>query len=267
MARHSLTYEQASGKVFAYEELNADLSPSLRRLLALFTIARASTRDVMTRLLGYDSSVLFRDYSRRWWLVLSTSGLARHWDGFKERGQYEGLTAACKWLRREVTPEEWKLFKCRAGVPIGFRLWNRSETPKGAVIWTKGGCWDKKSPFTKLLVLREPLPERPLLQRYQRRLGHHRVRVLDHEVMYQVDPDKVSVPEAKRRVVEYVRRRIPEMVGYRRDRMSPAVAAWFFQTEIPAGGQRYVGPRLDWRRGSPRTYVDRTQRRQRSWNW
>ena len=265
MARYSLTYQQACAKVVAFEEVNADLSRRTRRLLALFTIARASTRGVIKQILGYDSAVLFRDHAKRWWMVLSYSGLHPYWEGFRDRGQNEGLTAACKWLRREVTREQWELFRRRSGATIGFRLWNRSETPKGDVIWTKAGCWDRKSSFTKLLVLKEHLPERPLLQRYQRRLGHDRVRLLERELMYEIDPDKITPPKAKQRAVQYVRRRIPEMLGANRTEMSPAVAAWFFQIEVPVGGYRYVGPRVERGRRAPRVYVDRTQRRQRSW--
>ena len=265
MARYSLDARQANDKVVAYEEVNADLPRQTRRLLALFTIARASTRGVIAQILGYDSAVLFRDHAKRWWMVLSRSGLSRYWDGFKERGQNEGLTAACKWLRREVTPEEWKLFERRAGVPIGFKLWNRSTKPKGDVIWTKQGCWDRKSPFTKILVLGEHLPERPLLQLYQRRLGHDYVRLLERELIHEINPDKMTPHQAKQRAAQYVQRRIPEMVRYKRSEMSPAVAAWFFQTEIPVGGYRYVGPHVQRGRRSPRTYVDRTARRQRSW--
>jgi hypothetical protein len=265
MARHSLTYEQADAKVVAYEDLNADVPQPLRRLLALFTIARATTRGVVAEFVGYDSAVPFRDYSRRWWLVLSASGLGRHWEGFRERGQNEGLTSACKWLRREVTPEQWKLFKRRAGVPVGFRLWNRSRKPKGDVIWTKGGCWDRKSSFTRLLVLKEPLPERPAFLRYQRRLGPDRVRLLERELMHMIDPDQVTVSEAKQLAVDYVRSRIAELVGPGRDQMGPAAAAWFFQQEIPVGDHRYVGARPARARRYPITYVDRTRRRQRSW--
>ena len=266
MARYSLDARQANARVVAYEEVNADIPQPTRRRLALFTIARASTRGVIAQILGYDSAVLFRDHAKRWWMVLNRSGLSRYWDGFKERGQYEGLTEACKWLRREVTPEEWKLFKRRAGVPIGFKLWNRSTKPKGDVIWTKQGCWDRKSPFTKILVLGEHLPERPLWQPYQRRLGPLYVRLLERECFHMVDPEELGVPDAKYRAVEHVRRRIPEMIGYRREIMSKAVAAWFFQTEIPVGGYRYVGPRPQRGRSCQRTYVDRTARRQRSWN-
>ena len=68
MARHSLTYQQANARVVAFEQANSDLLAHTRRLMALFTIARASTRPVMTRLLGYDSAVIFRDTSRRWWM-------------------------------------------------------------------------------------------------------------------------------------------------------------------------------------------------------
>lgn len=134
------------------------------------------------------------------------------------------------------------------------------------MLWSKQGSWDAKSPFTKLLVLKQHLPERPLLQRYQRRLGHDRVRFLERELMYLVNPDKLTPPEAKQRAVEYVRRRIPQMLGLNGTEMSPAVAAWFFQTEIPVGGYRYVGPRPPRGRLFPRTYVDRTRRRQRSWS-
>ena len=135
MARYSLNARQANAKVVAYEEANADLPRRTRRRLALFTIARASTRGVVAQILGYDSAVLFRDHSRRWWLVLYWSRLARYWDGFKERGQNEGLTEACKWLRREVTREQWELFRRRAGATIGFKLWNRSNKPKGNVVF------------------------------------------------------------------------------------------------------------------------------------
>lgn len=266
MPRNPLTHNQATAKVIAYEEANADLPARTRRLLALFTIARASTRHVIEQILGYDSAVLFRDHSRRWWMVLSHSGLSRYWGGFKDRGQNEGLTVACSWLRREVTPEQWELFRRRSGATTGFKLWNRSETPQGNVIWTKQGCWDRKSPFTKILVLGEHLPKRPLLQLYQRKLGHYYMRLLERECFHMTDPDKVSVPDAKQRAVEHVRRRIPEMIGYRRDSMAPAVAAWFFQTEIPVGGHRYVGPRPPRGRRYQTTYVDRTARRQRSWN-
>lgn len=265
MARYSLDARQANDKVVAYEEVNADLPRRTRRLLALFTIARASTRDVIKQILGYDSAVLFRDHAKRWWMVLNRSGLSRYWDGFKERGQYEGLTAACTWLQSQVTPEQWVLFERRAGVSIGFNLWNRTEKPKGHVIWTRQGCWDRKSSFTKILVLGEHLPERPLWQPYQRRLGPLYVRLLERECFHMVDPDKVSVPGAKQDAVDHVRRRIPQILGYKREIMSKAVAAWFFQTEIPVGGHRYVGPRPPRNRRYPVTYVDRTARRQRSW--
>ena len=76
----------------------------------------------------------------------------------------------------------------------------------------------------------------------------------------------MTPPEAKQRAVQYVRRRIPEMLGANRNEMSAAVAAWFFQTEIPVGGYRYVGPRVERGRRSPRMYVDLTRRRQRSWS-
>ncbi len=266
MARHSLTYQQANARLVAYETANSDLQPHVRRLLGLFTIARASTRGVVRQILGHDSASLFRDHAKRWWMVLYYSGLAKHWQGFKDRGQNEGLTQASKWLRREVTREEWKLFRRRAGATIGFRIWNRSSTLKGHVIWSKGGSWDRKSPFTKILVLGEHLPERPLLQLYQRKLGHYHVRLLERECFHMIDPDKVSVPDAKHRVVGHVQRRIPQLLGYKTDLMSKAVAAWFFQTEIPVGGHRYVGPRPPRGRRYPVTYVDRTARRQRSWN-
>ena len=267
MARYSLTYQEANAKVIAYEKANEDLQPHVRRLLALLTIARASTRGVIAQILGYDSAILFRDYAKRWWMVLSYSGLSRHWSDFKDRGQNEGLTVANKWLRRQATREQWKLFRLRSGATTGFKLWNRSETSKvGHVIWTKAGSWDRKSPFTKILVLGEHLPERPLLQLYQRKLGHYHVRLLERECFHMTDPDELSVPDAKQRAVEHVRRRIPEMIGYKREIMSKAVAAWFFQTEIPVGGHRYVGPRPPRGRRYPVTYVDRTARRQRAWN-
>ena len=265
MPRNPLTYQQANARLVDYEEANADLPAHTRRLLALFTIARASTRDVIAQILGYDSASLFRDHAKRWWMVLSYSGLSRYWDGFKDRGQNEGLTVACSWLYREVTREQWELFRRRAGATTGFKLWNRSATPKGNVIWAKAGCWDRKSPWTQLLVEGKSLDSRRDYVRPWHFKIRPYVRLLERECFHMTDPDKVSVPDAKQRAVEHVRRRIPEMLGSKREIMSPAVAAWFFQTSIPVGADRYVGPRPPRGRRYQVAYVDRTARRQRSW--
>ncbi len=100
MARYSLDARQSNAKVVAYEKENADLPPQTRRILALFTIARASTRGVIKQILGYDSAVLFRDHAKRWWIgipLISRTLLKRLILGQEECHGKAGPAGICRW--------------------------------------------------------------------------------------------------------------------------------------------------------------------------
>lgn len=166
-----------------------------------------------------------------------------------------------QWLRSEVSGAEWKLFMRRAGQNPHN---NGGRKPKGQWVWTKGGNWYSLNNTTKLLVLKQHLPPRPKYLPWHYRLGDSGVRKLEKELMHLIDPDVLLAHEAKRRAVEYVRKRMPELFG-RSYLASERSVGWFFQEPLPtADGTGYIGISRD---GVAYPYVDKTRRKDSVWSW
>lgn len=224
------TPQDAQVAITRFEAANGDLDPSQRRLLAVAAAARYFGRKNLEAALGKTLPFLpFRDWAWRWWNVLQLSGLAGQWPRFKELAEARGLRSALDDLRHRSTEEQFLLLLRRAGTGrVGERRKHNTTA-----LWTKGGTWDKRNNFTKLLVLNQHLPERELLLPWQRRLGHDGVKRLEKELMHLVDPDKHFGVEARQLALDYARRRIPEMLNVTYKRASPKSLAWFFQVPIP----------------------------------
>jgi hypothetical protein len=251
--------EKADAFLLAYEEANADLSPQLRRLLGLFALAAARIlprEELTAAYLPGPTSILWRDVSRRWWLILSTSGAAKHWKRFKTLAEQDGVSEAWRWLRARVGKKRYALLKTRAGtLPWRATKANlltqrkadgRTYAVHQQTCWFKGGTWRKMSPLTRLVVEGKTLEPRTYTMRWQRTLRPH-VRLLEHECRRVVDLDRMTVPEAKWALVAYVQRRISELVGRT---MSLGVAAWFLQVPVPLREGEMVMPRDSRRRGA-----------------
>ena len=220
------TPEGARAALLRYEQQNQDLDQQTRRILGLAAIGRYFGRTAMEHALGPLPTFPFRDWSWRWWNVLYHSGLASHWDTFVKDVALGGLRKAAHRLRGSLSPAQYLLFLRRAGTnPHNHRR------PSRVVTWTKGGTWDARSNFTQILILRRHLPGRPMVKFWQRKLGDAGVRLIENELMHLYDPDVQAPYEIKLQAVQYVRRRIAEMLNRRRP-MSLEASAWFFQQTI-----------------------------------
>ena len=84
------------------------------------------------------------------------------------------------------------------------------------------------------MVLGLPVEGRTYDRPWQKRLGTHRARLLERELYNAINPDAVLSYEAKALALDYFRRRLPEMLGWRKQKLaSYRAAAWFFQQPIP----------------------------------
>lgn len=217
---------------------------------------KATIREALDAPLPYAP---FRDHSWKWWNVLQLSGLAHHWDGFRDIAQTQNVRKATQWLRKQVTKDEWDLLKRRLGKNPHH---SNHAAKRGTLLWTKGGTWRADSNFAKILVLKEHLPPRPQLHRWQFAMHEGNCRLLESELMHRIDPDTTLITEAKKQAIQYVRRRLPDFTKSGHARASLAAVAWFFQTSVRAG-PKIIWPQAD---GSTRTSRD-YRYTQQGWEW
>lgn len=79
-----------------------------------------------------------------------------------------------------------------------------------------------------------------MVKQWQRQLGNDGVRRIELELFKLYDADELPAHEIKQRAVEYVRRRISDVLG-RKLVMGYHASAWFFQ-EIVTDGNRLLVP-------------------------
>jgi len=223
------TAEGARTALARYEQANADLPQPTRRLLALAAIGPRFGRKFVEAATGSPTPRFpYRDFAWRWWNVLNLSGLGEHWDVFRKIAETRHVCAAATALRKAVSPEAYRTFLRRSG----SNPHNLKGRKRGNLLWTKGGCWRRESPFTTLLVRKLHLPERPLAFRWHKRLGHEGVRLIERELMTLIDPDKMFTSEARLLAIDYVANRMQELCNWK-VRPGPKKIAWFFQWPIP----------------------------------
>ncbi len=216
-----------------YEDANDDIPLAPRRHLALFSLASKNTvpNHIVMSLLGYESTSLHRDISRRWWMVLYYSEQSKHWQQFKLRAEETGVNLAWGWLVAHVSREDRKLIERRLG-----------STPKtsgqgtdfmSGNLWFKAGTWWKGNAWTQMLILREDMDDRRqyLGRAWEQKLKPH-LRTLELECAVRIDPDKVSPGEARYRTVAFLRVRMAELVGWKKQQASGIMIAWFMTAHI-----------------------------------
>lgn len=239
------TEGEASRLLAEYEKMNKDLPEHTRRQMAVFALVSLTGIDsleaVFDRRLGQTP---LRHRAWFWFMALRTSGLDHHWDEFVEmRNSGTPMRECLQWLRDQTDDDHWLTLGRRIGWPLSHdqrflqpAAWN--SNPGTRVVWTKGGTWDRRSGFTKILLLGQT-PERDYdHHRLTRALGREGALTLERELRGLIDPDTTLAPEARRQAVEYVRTRIPEIAGWDIPRASYKTASWFFQTKVadPDGG-------------------------------
>src|SRR5262245_35418567 len=220
-----------------YEAQNADLPVDVRRVLALAACGRYfGRRNLELAMARPLPNYPFRDWSWRWWNVLYHSGLASEWHTFIADVRLGGLRQAAARLRWSRSREEYLLCLRRAGTtPHNNR---RSYTSR---VWKKAGTWSARSNFTKILVEHQHLPGRPMVKGWQLKLGNKGVQLIEKELFKLYDPDSLPPHEIKQRAVEYVRRRISDVLARKRV-MGYHASAWLFQ-EIVTDGVGLLVPR------------------------
>lgn len=211
-----------------YEQDNSDLPERTRRIMALAVVAPKFPKALMAEAMGETGTLGYRDKAWRWWNVLQLAGIEQHWDGFRERASQVGgsIWQASRWLRSQVSPEQYDLFLRRAG-SNPYHSHNKS---KGTKVWTKGGTWDRRSGATKILVLGESLGARhpDAYRSVVRYVGR-----LETELYRLAKPDEVGRVACLYIAVNYLHARTLELLGWEKrglDRWS--LAAWFFMEPI-----------------------------------
>lgn len=239
---HKLVTEGIASKMLAeYEALNSDLPTEIRLQMALFVLApktgMAPLEAVFQRPLGQTFN---RHRSWMWWTAMRTSGLEMWWEHMAtHRNAGFSMRDCLRALKEQASPEQWELFSDR----LGARLFTQTPLLRPAgysregtytKVWTKGGIWDKRNPLTKVIILGEHLEGRDhSYSDVTKALTVDQCRRLETEVHHLISPDASLYPNAVAQAIEYVRRRIPAMLMYKRATTSYKVVAWFFQTRIP----------------------------------
>lgn len=243
-ARRLRTAGEASLLLLKYEALNADLPRETRRQLAIFVlvnrVGKAALEELFDRPLGQTPR---RHRAWLWYNAIRLSGLEKFWDEFQELYN-SGVCLHCclAWLKEQASPEEWALLSRRMGVSLEFgkggtslnpHWWKHTEHKQRNEIWTKGGTWDRRNNFTRVLVSHEHLTRDHDYNDVTRVLSQGDCKQLEIELRNLCNPEYMLVPQAIVGAVEYARRRIPTLLGYKRKYSSYKTVSWFFQCKVP----------------------------------
>lgn len=99
---------------------------------------------------------------------------------------------------------------------------------------------------------------------WQRRLGNKGVKLIESELFQLYDPDRLPQYEIKQRAIEYVRRRIADMIGYKKP-MGYRASCWFFNAKILTPLNHLLVPREGGRVILMR--IQGLSYHQRTWDW
>lgn len=249
-----------------YRALNSDLSKAtVEQLLPFYLVTRVG-RKALDELYGRPMGPTPRRHRAwYWWNAFLTSGIPEMWEPFVARiNEGEPKASAIGWVKDGCTEEEWRSFSRRMGSewldPTQY-----SDGGSSNVVWTKGGNWWRSNNFTKVLVLKEYLQDRGYAQPYQLALGPHGCETIERDLHLILDGDVALWPDAHRIATEYVRRCIPEQLGWNRVHSSYVAASWFFQEPVYTSHNYEV----DWRRPERRPIKRRYARvpLYKGWYW
>lgn len=239
-----------------YEDDNRDLRRSTRVQLAVFVLAPKvgikALEALFERPLG---KTPFRHRSWMWYTAMNTSGLEPCWDRFATRfNSGESLHDCLMWLKSQATDEQWATLSRRLGVPtfkdkniLNPYWWKPHPRKKRTEYWTRGGTWDRRNPFTKVIIFGESIERGEPINTVCSALSDADLRTLEREVCNVVDEDRLLYYDAVKAAVQYLRWRIPDILGYKRDTTSYKTVSWFFKRPVPyqSGAQGEIDWRLD----------------------
>ena len=249
MPHKTKTAGQASKLLAEYEHLNTDLPRNLRRQLAIFVLAPRVGTPILEELFQRPlAQTPLRHRSWLWYTAMRTSGLERYWPELvSRRNSGEPFGTLLRWLRSQATEEEWALMGNRLGKRINPAHWSWKSSGKPTNYWTKGGVWDRRNNFTRIIILGESLDgERDhTYSTLTQAITPASCRLLERELHNTIDEETLLFPDAIHQAVAYTRARIPQLAGHKINRASYKTAAWFFQTHVPDASGKYFYRHID----------------------
>lgn len=182
-----------------------------------------------------------RHRSWLWWQAFRTSGLASFWSGFTgyKNSGLASMEELLRELQHDATDDQWTLFSKRLGYwpkRLRPRSWHRLDEPTEPPrrLWSKGGCWDRFSPYTRIIWFGDHLKRDYSFNAMASALGPTHARAIEYELFQLIDPDSFLHPDAIARAVEHAAVRIPYEAGWKgTPRASGNTLSWFFQTRVP----------------------------------
>lgn len=236
---------EASRLLAEYEKLNSDLPKDVRRQLAVFALATQVGKESLDALFGRPlGTTPFKHRAWYWYNCIRTSGLEPYWDELADTKNAGKPFDQCLYtLRDHATPDQWKLLSDRLGCAIfkgrptiSPKWWWRDVSGPPTILWTRGGNYDRRSNYTKIILLREPV-ERETYNYSQKsiKLGVEGCRRIEREINDIVDPDELLYPDALNRAIAYARERITQVLELTRP-TGYKFLSWFFHEPVRVPG-------------------------------
>jgi hypothetical protein len=218
-----------------YDQLNSDLPPRVRRMLGLWYAGPRVGLKALKQVVDYKlSTAPVSQHSFLYWNAFLIAGCPEVWDDFAmiKNAKDGTIRKAMKDVKKLITPEQWAKV-CRVlgyEYPPKFRAF--SPTLSTNTVWTRGGVWDKRSSFTKIILFGEHIPRSYAFNTWSWKMGEEGARRLELELYRDINPELYVRSECYKKATEYVRLRVPQILGYVNMRAGYPFASWFFQTLV-----------------------------------
>lgn len=239
-----------------YETLNNDLpKPVCRQLFQFAASPYCSPKELDDLFQTHLGQTPRRHRSFFWYNTMLTSGLGDMWDQFASMKNSGSPMSDCvRRLKNAATHKQWITLSKRHGCGIFNNL--SVITPNSyktvgshTTYWSRGGVWGKRNGLTKVIVLGELMERNPYNNITKKLLPY--CDKLTKEVYNLVDEEKMLVPDAIDKAVDYIRHRVRDVIGWSPGPTHMRNVSWFFQCAIPSGLVWY-----DWRKTIAKRRVD-----------
>lgn len=223
-----------------YRKLNKDLPARTATAMGVAAVRPYFPKEVVRTVYGQLPRHL-SDPAWFWGNAVHLAGLGWFWPKFRQLANDHSIYKAAVDLRTKCSKRKWRKLLRRAGKDPRQSKVKKSRARTGAWVWTLGGRWHRSwGGFTTILVKHEHVTGRAYTRRWQHKLGERGVRVLERELMSVVNPERMFPAQARWAAMDYVRRRLPELLHDRRVGGLWS-AAWVMQGLVPTdNGVLYI---------------------------
>lgn len=215
-----------------YKILNKDLPTETADQLAPFVIGPRVGKKAINAVYPGINYRPFRHRAWFYWNAMQLSGLAGEWDEVARRYN-EGacVREVMLTLKRSATEEQWSTFSRRLGSSVPLPSRRFATKNGGRDVWTKGGNWQRRNNFTRIIILGLHIERDTGFSRVADRIRHDVCRKIETELHRTIEPDSAVVPEVRLQAAEYVRHRIGDLLYHKR-LAGWELVSWFFQCRV-----------------------------------